>query len=1260
MAAGHDASVVSRTSMMTQGITLRSILLTTLLFLWPLLTACRAETFEDFIYSTNGASATIVRYTGTNQSVTIPDYIAEVPVETIADSAFAGYTNLFSVIVPYTVTNLGSAVFEGCYTLGSAYFQGNAPTVPASEDVFNGATNVTVYHWSGAEGWGSTFCGQPARIGTDTMSALFLFQQHGPTLTVTGYVGPGGDIIVPLFCGDTFVTIIGDAAFSGCTNLTYVGLRQGTTIIGNRAFEGCINLAIVDMWEGINMIGDQAFAGCINLRNMVMRQGLNMIGDRAFEGCINLTNVLIVQGLDRIGDLAFQGCSNLAGVYFEGDAPTISDTGNLSEGAGQVTVFYRPGTKGWGTTFGGRPTAVWVDPSAPDFQYEQTSHTMSIAGYTGADSSITIPGQILRCNVVSIGDSAFEGYSNLTSVVVPQGVTTIGNAAFSECTKLANIVLPSSMVSMGNEAFQGCSSLAYIAIPGGVTHFGQEVFLGCQSLTNVMIGNGAVSIWSSAFAGCSNLARISIPPSVTNIEESAFAYCPKLASVTIPEGVSNLASRAFAECTGLTEVYFQGDAPTLSEPGDAFEGVTNLTVYYRAGTAGWGPTFAGHPTVMLTDPAVKDLSYVQNGSTITITGYTGSNDTVVIPNNVYGKPVVAIGDSAFEGFSSLTNITIPSSIYSIGDFAFSGCTNLVEIFLPDSITNIGNSAFAYCVSLTNVTIPVGVSCIGSQAFHGCSNLTNVYVLMSMYAKICIGDHAFEECANLMTVHFNCRFPVFSEGADIFAGSTNATVYYRTSIAEWTNGLCGRPTALWIDTNASMFKYDERGSTVSLTRYISSQTNVMIPRTIFGKRVNSISDLAFGESWKIVSVTIPDCVTNLGFGVFAGCVNLQHVDMPINMTMLPDGILHGCLALERVAIPLSVTNIDKDAFAECARLKDVSIPDGVVTIGEMAFSSCSNLTSFHIPGGVRSIGNSAFQQCSKLTNVVIANGLTNLGYKAFYLCTNLVSITLPDTLTTIGGSTFSYCRKLVSVAIPRGITDIQSRTFYECRSLPEATIPVGVTNVGDRAFFNCTNLTRLTIPDKVTRIGPSAFEGCKYLDALLFEGDVPKVYDNTVFAGCVKMTVYYHPETTGWGLTMAGYPTAIWDRLVPYEQWAEGYGLPTQYPDACGGMDDPDLDGVTNIQELRTGTDPTNPNSLFAFEKSPRPDDLIPADKTAIRSWQYPFYFGTVLRKRYVVQYAESLAGPWYTVTNFIATTTQKRVVTDKWLRKGFYRAYQLP
>jgi hypothetical protein len=121
-----------------------------------------------------------------------------------------------------------------------------------------------------------------------------------------------------------------------------------------------------------------------------------------------------------------------------------------------------------------------------------------------------------------------------------------------------------------------------------------------------------------------------------------------------------------------------------------------------------------------TDPRFFKIKIIKEG--VHITKYTGTDTNVVIPQEINGRPVVSIGDDAFEGCTDLTSITIPSGVTRIGELAFSRCTGLASITIPPRVTNIGYQAFKDCTGLTSITIPSSVTSIGSGAFSGCTSL----------------------------------------------------------------------------------------------------------------------------------------------------------------------------------------------------------------------------------------------------------------------------------------------------------------------------------------------------------------------------------------------------------------------------------------------------------------------------------------------------------------------------------------------------------
>ena len=111
------------------------------------------------------------------------------------------------------------------------------------------------------------------------------------------------------------------------------------------------------------------------------------------------------------------------------------------------------------------------------------------------------------------------------------------------------------------------------------------------------------------------------------------------------------------------------------------------TIYYLAGTTGWGPAFGGLPTA-LWDPLVP-FNYTTNNDTITITKYTGPGGAVTIPSTINGLPVTGIGDCAFCQCGILTSVTIPNSVVSTGDDAFAGCTSLTSVYFAGNAPGLG-------------------------------------------------------------------------------------------------------------------------------------------------------------------------------------------------------------------------------------------------------------------------------------------------------------------------------------------------------------------------------------------------------------------------------------------------------------------------------------------------------------------------------------------------------------------------------------------
>ena len=416
----------------------------------------------------------------------------------------------------------------------------------------------------------------------------------------------------------------------------------------------------------------------------------------------------------------------------------------------------------------------------PDFQYTTANGLATITKYVGNDSDVVIPSQMGAYPVTAIGPNAFH-YSNLTSVVIPEGVIELQTGSFSFNENLKSVTLPSTLKIIGEDSFVNSKSLTEITLPDSLEEIGEFAFLnsglnqiiipskvnkissiafdGCKNLQNFIVnpGNqvfssregilykdndilfacpttkkiteipaGTREIGSSAFRSNKNLTEISIPSSVKFINGSAFLYCSNLKKVVIPASVEKIGLGTFSGCTSMTDVEFKGEYTKIDK---------------------W---------------AFKDCISLTN---------------VKLPSKLD-----KINYSTFSKCNSLKEISIPSTVTAIDDFAFSFCYNLNQIKLPSSVDTIGAKAFLSCTSLTDITIPEGVVSIGNSAFEKCSNLTSLNLPSTITQ---IGKLGFESCTNLKQARFYGDAPQI--GKELFANvSPDFKIYYLNSKLNWSS------------------------------------------------------------------------------------------------------------------------------------------------------------------------------------------------------------------------------------------------------------------------------------------------------------------------------------------------------------------------------------------------------------------------------------------------------------------------------------------
>jgi hypothetical protein len=307
----------------------------------------------QFIYTTINGTITITEYTGLGGAVSIPSTINGLPVTAIGGyyqfccmwfGAFENCTSLTSVTIPSSVTNIDEAAFFFCSGILAITVDTNNPVYSSLAGVlFNKNWTILI---ECPEGKGGCY------TVPDSITSIedFAFYQ---CRSLTSVAIPNS------------VTSIGRWAFAVCFSLGSVTIPNSVTNLGGSAFWDCTSLASVAIGNGVTSIGDGAFYQCTSLARVAIGNGVTSIGGSAFGDCESLTSVTIPSSVTTIGESAFEACYGLGSVYLEGNAPSASTLGGDSvfDLDTRATVYYLPGTTGWGSTFGGRPTALWLLPN---------------------------------------------------------------------------------------------------------------------------------------------------------------------------------------------------------------------------------------------------------------------------------------------------------------------------------------------------------------------------------------------------------------------------------------------------------------------------------------------------------------------------------------------------------------------------------------------------------------------------------------------------------------------------------------------------------------------------------------------------------------------------------------------------------------------------------------------------------------------------------------------------------------------------------
>lgn len=282
-----------------------------------------------------------------------------------------------------------------------------------------------------------------------------------------------------------------------------------------------------------------------------------------------------------------------------------------------------------------------------------------------------------------------------------------------------------------------------------------------------------------------------------------------------------------------------------------------------------------------------------------------------------------------------------------------------------------------------------------------------------------------------------------------------------------------------------WEYEVTSGGANLITYIGTETSVTIPSKLGGLRVVKVSRLCANYTKdRIVSVTIPEGVKEIGDGAFQSYTALEKVSLPDTLTTIGKGAFFGCSSLKGVNIPSSLTSLGMGAFEECTTLQSINLTSKISEIPERAFAGCISLNTVTLPLYATSIGMFAFGNCVSLPQISIPDCVTKIEDSAFFRCVKLAKADLPSDLKQLGDSAFAYT------------------------AIKTAFLNSKIKYVGSETFSGCAQLEDVYVSSSIVSIGAGCFKSCDNLKKVVFSGDYINI--ERAFDSMTTPTVYY-PE-----------------------------------------------------------------------------------------------------------------------------------------------------
>lgn len=692
----------------------------------------------DYEYKLVDGGVEITKYIGKNDAetpVTIPDTLENKAIVSMGESAFRA-SEIPSVVIGNNVKKIGKNAFYDCANLNQVVFSKSVVEIGESAFSLCGSlkrieipdTLTTIKKdafgtYNGTKMYGKS--GSAAEVYANESGLVFValngqksgdyyyedyndVDQQG--IRIVSYEGTAKEITLNTLEGRK-VLAVKEAAFSNNKTLEKLTVSDAVKTIEKNAFSYCSALKTLILNEGlqeiesgafsntgvesvsipnsVQSVGGYTFSSCKGLKKVTTGTGITQIPYSFVSSCNMLESVEFKGVINKIESNAFSGCSNLKEITIP---ESVTEIGfSIFEGCGSIRIFGKTGS--YADQYAKANNLVFINENTKrsgEYYYDVVMDGVKLVSYAGTNTTLSLPDVLEGKPVTEIGTSMFRDNKQLEKVVFGKNVKRVGKYAFNWCSKLSNLVLNQGLEEIDTYAFQ-YAGITELKLPDSLTKLGKDTA-------------PYDFVYSNIFEGCSALKSVEVGVGLKSLPQGTFTGCYMLRKALVPENVQSIAG--------------------VNEDGDAFSGCERLVLFGKKGSV--AETYSAEKKHLFIDETVKSENgyyYESVGNDVKII-FADNLGQKTVPQSLADRNVVAIGDKAFYGDSSLEVINL-KQIKIIGEKAFAYCEKATKLELGNQLENIGNYAFYYCGEITMAKVPNSTKAMGIGAFNYCRKMTSI-------------------------------------------------------------------------------------------------------------------------------------------------------------------------------------------------------------------------------------------------------------------------------------------------------------------------------------------------------------------------------------------------------------------------------------------------------------------------------------------------------------------------------------------------------